>query len=84
MLNRLRNNFIAAPLFVFAAAILLSANAWGQRVYELMPSPETVHVGNFNAALKPVLTVESGDIVVLESAGAKDSAGAGAFAYTAA
>jgi acetamidase/formamidase len=29
-------------------------------------------MGNFNAAWKPVLTVESGDIVVLESAGAID------------
>jgi acetamidase/formamidase len=69
MLCRLHNHFIA-PLFFFAAALLLSADAWSQRVHELMPGPETVHVGNFNAALKPVLTVESGDIVVLESAGA--------------
>ena len=69
MLNRLRANFVA-PLFFFTAALLLSADARSQRVHDLMPSPETVHVGNFNAALKPVLTVESGDIVVLESAGA--------------
>jgi acetamidase/formamidase len=37
--------------------------------HTLMPSPQTVHIGHFNAALKSVLTVESGDIVVLESAG---------------
>jgi acetamidase/formamidase len=58
---------VASPLYFFAAAMLLSAAAWAQRTHTLMPSPETVHIGNFNAALKPVLTVESGDIVVLES-----------------
>ena len=26
--------------------------------YMLMPSPATVHIGNFNAALKPVLTID--------------------------
>jgi hypothetical protein len=33
----------------------------------LMPSPQTVHVGYFSATLKPVLTVDSGDIVTIES-----------------
>src|SRR5258706_9022532 len=51
-------------------ALLISADAFSQRVHELMPGPEIVHIGNFNAALKPVLTVDSGDIIVLESAGA--------------
>ena len=60
----------ATLALLFSSALLLSTEALSQRVHELMPSPETVHVGNFNAALKPVLTVESGDIVVLESAGA--------------
>ena len=68
MSNRLRNHYVATS-FVFASALLLSADALSQRVHELMPSPETVYVGNFNAALKPVLTVEPGDIVVLDSAG---------------
>jgi acetamidase/formamidase len=36
--------------------------------YTLMPSPQTVHIGNFNAALKPVLTINSGDTVTLEAA----------------
>jgi hypothetical protein len=27
--------------------------------HTLMPSPQTVHIGYFNAALKPVLTIES-------------------------
>jgi acetamidase/formamidase len=36
--------------------------------YTLMPSPQTVHIGHFSAALKPVLTVDSGDIVTIETA----------------
>jgi acetamidase/formamidase len=36
--------------------------------HTLMPSPQTVHIGNFNAALKPALTIDSGDIVTLDSA----------------
>jgi hypothetical protein len=36
--------------------------------FALMPSPATVHIGNFNAALKPVLTIDSGDIVTIETA----------------
>ena len=35
--------------------------------YTLMPSPQTVHVGYFSAALKPVLTINSGDIVIIET-----------------
>jgi acetamidase/formamidase len=40
----------------------------------LMPSPQTVHIGNFNAATKPVLTIESGDIVTIETVPAMDPA----------
>ena len=36
--------------------------------YTLMPSPRTVNIGNFDAANKPVLTINSGDIVTLEAA----------------
>src|SRR5215207_9783000 len=35
--------------------------------HTLMPTPQTVHIGHFLAALKPVLSIESGDIVTLES-----------------
>ena len=34
----------------------------------LMPSPQTVHIGHFSAALKPVLTINSGDTVTIEAA----------------
>jgi hypothetical protein len=38
------------------------------KVHELHASPTTVHRGFFDGALKPVLTVDSGDIVRLETA----------------
>ena len=37
------------------------------RVHELKASPATVHRGFFDASLKPVLTIDSGDIVRLET-----------------
>ena len=42
--------------------------------YTLMPSPQTVHIGHFSAALKPVLTIKSGDIVTIETVGGPDPA----------
>jgi acetamidase/formamidase len=38
------------------------------RIYELKPSGATVHRGFFDASLKPVLTIDSGDIVRLWTA----------------
>ncbi|HKA40362.1 MAG TPA: acetamidase/formamidase family protein [Burkholderiales bacterium] len=74
MPNNLLSRTVKSSSFILAAFLLPVCHALAQRVHELMPSPQTVHVGNFNAALKPVLTVESGDIVVLESAGAMEPA----------
>jgi acetamidase/formamidase len=56
---------IAAPA-VFSTRDALSAE------YTLMPSPQTVHIGHFSAALKPVLTINSGDIVTIETATSLD------------
>jgi acetamidase/formamidase len=42
--------------------------------YMLLPSPQTVHIGYFSAALKPVLTINSGDIVTIETVGGPDPA----------
>src|SRR4030095_4900569 len=45
------------------------ATAQGQpKVHDLKASVATVHRGFFDASLKPVLTVDSGDIVRLETA----------------
>jgi acetamidase/formamidase len=40
--------------------------------YTLMPSPQTVRIGHFSAAVKPVLTVEPGDTVTIETVVAMD------------
>jgi acetamidase/formamidase len=56
-------------------SLLLSAlalpNAFAAE-FTLMPSPQTVHVGHFSAALKPVLTINSGDTVIIETVGGPD------------
>ena len=53
----------ACCVFVIAgSAVARSAE------YTLMPSPRTVNIGNFSAANKPALTINSGDIVTLEAA----------------
>jgi acetamidase/formamidase len=54
------------------AMILASCEAWVWGAcaaeYTLTPSAQTVHIGYFNAAQKPVLTINSGDIVTIETA----------------
>lgn len=53
----------------FLLALPLSASAQGApTTHELKASPATVHRGFFDASLKPVLTIDSGDIVRLETA----------------
>jgi acetamidase/formamidase len=59
-------------LRALAAALLLAVAAIPARAAEhtLMPSPQTVHIGYFLATLKPVLSVNSGDIVTIETTAA--------------
>ena len=52
---------------VIAGAFLFVTSA-GAAEHTLMPSPQTVHIGYFLASAKPVLTIDSGDIVTIESA----------------
>ena len=40
--------------------------------FTLMPSPQTVHIGHFAANVKPALTINSGDIVTIETAAAME------------
>lgn len=57
-------------LVAFAGLLALPGAARGQaspRVHELKASPATVHRGFFDAALPPVLTIDSGDTVRLET-----------------
>jgi len=63
----MRIRFIA----LCAGLLLVPAPVGAQpspKVHELKASPATVHRGFFDASLKPVLTIDSGDIVRLETA----------------
>jgi acetamidase/formamidase len=51
---------------LFAPGIVRAQSS--PKVHELKASPATVHRGFFDASLKPVLTIDSGDIVRLETA----------------
>jgi acetamidase/formamidase len=62
---------VACALLFVAAAGVPAAHA---AEHMLMPSPQTVHIGHFAANVKPVLTINSGDIVTIESAAAMEPA----------
>lgn len=53
---------------VAAVAALFAAPRAEAAEYTLMPSPTTVQVGHFDAAIAPVLTINSGDTVTIETA----------------
>jgi acetamidase/formamidase len=55
---------LICSLLVWALAMPRALSA----EYTLIPSPATVHIGNFNATLKPVLTINSSDTVTIETA----------------
>ena len=58
-------------LAVWMGYALLAGQAMAQsapKVHDLKAAPDTVHRGFFDATLKPVLTIDSGDIVRLETA----------------
>src|SRR5690349_4661433 len=62
-LRAFRTILMAAGAFALAA--VMSPGAARAAEHTLMPSPQTVHIGYFLATVKPVLTIDSGDIVTL-------------------
>jgi len=59
----------AYGLCLGAAVMCAIAPAWSaDQIHELKPSAATVHRGFFDASLKPVLTIDTGDIVRLWTA----------------
>ena len=62
---RLHASDIAACALLLVAATDVTAARAAE--HTLMPSPRTVHIGYFLASIKPVLSIESGDIVTLET-----------------
>jgi acetamidase/formamidase len=59
--------FRQIPLTLAAGLLAASASSSPAAEHTLLPTPQTVHIGHFLATLKPVLTVDSGDIVTIES-----------------
>ena len=59
---------VLAACLVLLALPIVSAAQGAPKAHELKASVTTVHRGFFDASLKPVLTVDSGDIVRLETA----------------
>jgi acetamidase/formamidase len=66
--RQLHASGIAAYALLFVAVANISPARAAE--HTLMPSPQTVHIGYFLASIKPVLSIESGDIVTLESVAA--------------
>ncbi|MEO6864276.1 MAG: acetamidase/formamidase family protein [Gemmatimonadaceae bacterium] len=54
---------------VFGASLTVAASGWAQApapvTHTLMPSPSTVAWGYYDAAAKPVLRINSGDVIVV-------------------
>jgi acetamidase/formamidase len=63
----MRSKGIVAFVSLLALPALLNAQG-ASKIHELKASPATVHRNFFDASLKPVLTIDSGDIVRLETA----------------
>src|SRR5712675_348132 len=62
----------ASRLAASALLLVTSAGLVQGAEFTLMPSPQTVHIGHFAANVKPVLSIDSGDIVTIETAAAME------------
>src|ERR1700733_5694866 len=59
---------ICARLSYYLLLLVFASTSARAAEFPLMPGPQTVHIGYFSAAQKPVLTINSGDIVTIETA----------------
>ena len=65
-LDQGRHIMTSRAIVLSGALLLLAVQAQAEdKIHELKASPTTVHRGFFDASLKPVLTIDSGDIVRL-------------------
>src|SRR3954462_7234048 len=62
----MRATRLASQIWLLALPAIASAQG-SPTVHELKAAPTTVHRGFFDASLKPVLTIDSGDDVRLET-----------------
>lgn len=55
---------LSIALVIFVA---VTAMAQGGKTYKIVATPQTVHTGIFDSAIPPVLSIESGDTVILNT-----------------
>jgi len=67
-MKRITGLLILVGLLAAASGCTRSSAATGEKTVELKATAKTVHQNFFDASLKPVLTINSGDIVRLETA----------------
>jgi len=69
LLRRARCHALLSVMLLSHVVLVMMAMAQGSpKVHDLRPAPDTVHRGFFDAAQKPVLTIDPGDIVRLQTA----------------
>ena len=67
-MKRLAGSLVLLGVLVIGYACTRGAASAGEKTYELTASAKTVHQNFFDASLKPVLTINSGDTVKLQTA----------------
>lgn len=65
----MKRNFLITIFILVSFIILNSRNGAAQsgKLHKLVATPQTVHTGFFDSTIPPVLMIESGDIVVLNT-----------------
>jgi acetamidase/formamidase len=63
-----RRQILKLAIVMAVTACVAAAARSADQIHELKPSAATVHRGFFDASLRPVLTIDSGDIVRLWTA----------------
>ena len=63
-----RHPFLLGLLLCHVGLVGMAMAQSSPKVHDLKAAPDTVHRGFFDASLKPVLTIDSGDIVRLQTA----------------
>lgn len=58
--------------YAVLASLIMGTSVLHAAEYTLMPSPQTVQIGHFAANIKPALSINSGDIVTIETAAAME------------
>src|SRR5580692_12315506 len=67
-MKRMTGSLVLLYLLTIVSACTRASSSSTEKTVELKPTAKTVHQNFFDASLKPVLTINSGDTVRLETA----------------